>query len=236
MGQLILNGRAKEAEAAVDILFKLEGSATGLKKLSLKGSFEERGDEFFKKVASVISRHEVDKLEVDRTESGEEGEGGERLLSALEGDQWKHIRGLMIAVDGERVGTHAMRALVERRDGPVELDDFIFVSFPPSSETVSSECAALFKSFVASTSIKTLYLWFQMTPSDTESVLNSMDVSRLQEIYLTVDGYSSEQVDGVLDCLTNAHNLQEVKLYSFTPTQEQMKRMQERGVELLQGR
>ncbi|KAG0200835.1 hypothetical protein BGX31_003980, partial [Mortierella sp. GBA43] len=72
----------------------------------------------------------------------------------------------------------------------------------------SSECAALFKSFVASTSLKGLYLFVLMTPSDMESVLNSMDVSRLEEILLRAKGYSSPQVDCVLDCLTNAHNLQ----------------------------
>jgi hypothetical protein len=68
-----------------------------------------------------------------------------------------------------------------------------------------------------------------------ESVLNSMDVSRLEVISLRAKRYSSEQVDRVLDCLTNAHNLQKVALryMYYTPTQEQKERMQERGVNLL---
>jgi hypothetical protein len=84
MNALYLDGGA-EGEAAVDILVKLERGATGLKKLILSGSFEERGDEFFKKVASVISRHEVDKLDINLYGT-KEGEGGERVLSALDGN------------------------------------------------------------------------------------------------------------------------------------------------------
>ncbi|KAI8348933.1 hypothetical protein B0O80DRAFT_501642 [Mortierella sp. GBAus27b] len=151
---LRLSGKAVE-EAAVDILVKLERGATGLKKLSLKGSFEERGDQFFKNVASVISRHKVNNLEIDV--GGTKEEEGVRVL----------------------------------------------------------EWAALCKSFVASTSIRELQLYVEMTPSETESVLNSMDMSRLEEIRLRAEGYSSSEVDRVLDCLTNAHNLR--KCHSSHP-------------------
>ncbi|KAI8348945.1 hypothetical protein B0O80DRAFT_172705 [Mortierella sp. GBAus27b] len=230
MDTLSLDGKAEE-EAAVDILVKLERGATDLKRLFLRGSFEERGDQFFKNVASVISRHKVNKLEIDVC--GTKGEGGVRVLPVLEGDQWKHIRSLVIYLRQESEGTSEMKAVVEGRDkekGKVELDYFHLGCI--YAGTVSRECAALCKSFVASTSIKKLDLYVTMTSSDTESVLNSVDMTRLEEISLSADRHSSSQVDRVLDCLTNAHNLREVKLYSYIPTQEQKKRMEQRGVKL----
>ncbi|KAI8353538.1 hypothetical protein B0O80DRAFT_529667 [Mortierella sp. GBAus27b] len=184
------------------------------------------GDRAIKNLSTVVSWSELRSLVINLR--GEEGRA-----QILESIQWKHIRSLSIHMNKERLMTR-MRALIEGRDkvhGPVELDDFLLDCL--SIETESSECAALFKSFVASTSLKGLYLFVLMTPSDMESVLNSMDVSRLEEILLRAKGYSSPQVDCVLDCLTNAHNLQNVILDWYTPTQEQKKRMQERGVTLV---
>jgi hypothetical protein len=228
MDQLRLNGKAEE-EAAVDILVKLEKGAAGLKKLYLSGSFEEREDDFIRKVASVISRHEVDKLDIDVRRT-KEGEGGERVLSELEGDQRKHIRELTITVAEESEGIRVMKALVRgkgRVQGPLELDYFSLSC--SSFEVVSAELPALVRSFVAST--KYLYMFVEMTPSDLESVFNSMDVSRLEDVGLRAKGYSSVEVDRVLDCLTDAHKLHDVYL-DYSPTQEQTQRMQERGVRL----
>ncbi|KAI8349320.1 hypothetical protein B0O80DRAFT_460393 [Mortierella sp. GBAus27b] len=71
-----------------------------------------------------------------------------------------------------------------------------------------------------------------MTHSDMESVLNSMDMSRLERLWLRAKGYSSSEVDRILDCLTNAHNLQRATLSFYTPTKEQILRMQQRRVTL----
>ncbi|KAI8359025.1 hypothetical protein B0O80DRAFT_485048 [Mortierella sp. GBAus27b] len=183
-----------------------------------------------KYLSTVVSWSELRRLVINLT-----GDEGEERVQILESIQWKHMRTLEIYMDKESVGTRAMKALVEGRDkeqGQVELDYFKFYS--DTYEIVSSECAALFKSFVASTPIKELRLFVTMTPSDMESVLNSMDVTRLEVIRLRAQGYSSSEVDCVLDCLTNAHNLQNVELPQYTPTQEQKKRMHERGVTLRQ--
>ncbi|KAI8359004.1 hypothetical protein B0O80DRAFT_259828 [Mortierella sp. GBAus27b] len=181
-----------------------------------------------KYLSTVVSWSELRSLEIDlRWEEGEE------RAQILESIQWKHMRRLTIQMDKGSTGTRAMKALVEGRNkekGQVELDYFYLCS--RSHDIVLSECASLCKSFVASTSIKELYLWVPMTPSDMESVLNSMDVTRLEVIYLRAFGYSSSEVDRVLDCLTNAHNLQIVVLPFYTPTQEQIQRMQQRGVTL----
>ncbi|KAI8348956.1 hypothetical protein B0O80DRAFT_429326 [Mortierella sp. GBAus27b] len=231
MKHLSFNGSA-EGEAAVDMLVKLARGATGLKKLSLSGTYEERGNEFLKKLPSVISRHEVGKLIVSMRGTREE-EGGERVLLALEGDQWKYINYLEIYADKESEGSRAMKALMEGKDkghGPFELDYFSFRF--NSFETVSGELPALCKSFVTSTSIKELELGVEMTPSDLESMLNSMDLSRLEAINLRGREYSSYQMDRVLDCLTNAHNLGRVWLAYYSQTRQQIQRMGQRGVRL----
>ncbi|KAI8359033.1 hypothetical protein B0O80DRAFT_260258 [Mortierella sp. GBAus27b] len=222
---LDLWGRTRE-ETVLEVLAQLERNSTGLKRLGLQNVSRELGSPFIKKVAKVVSRSELRSLYMDlRREE-------ERAL-ILESIQWKHMRHLDIRMEKESMVTRVMDALVEGRNkekGQVELD--YFKLFSSSTETVSTECTALLRSFVA-TPIKKLQLRVHMTHSDLESVLNSMDVSRLEEIFLRAKGYSSSQVDNVLNYLTNAHHsLREVHLQWYVPTQQQKKRMQERGVKL----
>ncbi|KAI8353541.1 hypothetical protein B0O80DRAFT_529671 [Mortierella sp. GBAus27b] len=217
--EILEPGRSELAGSIVDAF----GST--LKELKVT-DYGQLGEAYIKYLSTVVSWSELRGLKINLSEE-------EERAQILESIQWKHIRSLRIWMNRASVGTGAMKALVEGRDkekGKVELDFFRFDS--DSSETVSSECASLCKSFVASTSIKKLELWVPMTPSDTESVLNSMDMSRLEEITLWAHGYSSSEVDGVLDCLTNAHNLRGVSLYKYIATQEQTQRMQKRGVTL----
>ncbi|KAI8358941.1 hypothetical protein B0O80DRAFT_495588 [Mortierella sp. GBAus27b] len=221
---LALDGREVEG-VAVDALTKLRRGALGLRRLFLSESFE-GGDQFIKNVAGVISQHELGLLAVDLMK----GEGGVRVLETLERDQWKHIRDLWISVGKDSIGTRVMKALAEGRDkghGPVELDYFHL-----SSPAVLPAQIELLRLFVALTGIKRLELYVDMTSSEMVSVLNSMAMYRLEEIELRPIGYSSKEVDGVLDCLTNAHNLREVRLKDFTPTPEQKKRMKDKGVSI----
>ncbi|KAI8348951.1 hypothetical protein B0O80DRAFT_461550 [Mortierella sp. GBAus27b] len=228
MDGLLLNGKAED-EAAVDILVKLERGAVELKHLKLAGSFEGRGDQFIRNVADVISRCELRGLEVNLS-STTTFKGGLRVLEVLEGDQWRHIRHLKIVVHMESSGTDAIKALTEWRDkvhGPAELDIFdIWFDYP----RLSGECAAQLRSFVASTMIKELHLAVHMAPSDLESILSSMDVSRLEEIDLQTKGFSSVEMDPVLDCLTNAHNLQDMRLRNYQLTRKQYYRIKARGI------
>ncbi|KAI8349610.1 hypothetical protein B0O80DRAFT_429020 [Mortierella sp. GBAus27b] len=220
--EIVLEGSADE-EGMVDAIANVEGQSIGLKNLKVGGKMQ--GGQYVQNVARIVSRSELPRLWIDLR-------GEEERVQILESIQWKHIRSLSIRVDRESVETRAMKALVEGRDkekGQVELDYFEFWSH--SFETVSSEFPALCKSFVASTSIENLYLWVHVTPSDMESVLKSMDMSRLRWITLWPEGYSSNQVDCILDCLNNAHNLQKVWLYLYDRTQEQIQRMKVRGVE-----
>ncbi|KAI8358930.1 hypothetical protein B0O80DRAFT_423936 [Mortierella sp. GBAus27b] len=223
--EIVKSDRSALVGAAAKIFARSKWDGTSLLELTIETGAR-LGDRCIKNLAATVSLSELRSLNIDLR--GEEGR-----VQILESIQWKHMRRLTIQMDKESPGTRAMKALVEGRDkekGQVELDHFEF--YYPSSFTVSSECAALFKSFVASTPIKRLYLSVQVTPSDTESVLSSMDVSRLEQIDLESKGYSSSEVDRVLGCLTNAHNLKLVTLYFYTPTQGQTRRMQRRGVTL----
>ncbi|KAI8349322.1 hypothetical protein B0O80DRAFT_501415 [Mortierella sp. GBAus27b] len=210
----------------VDVLRKSKESSE-FKELNVLDS-DQLGEAYIKYIATVVSRSELRKFVIDlRIE--------EERAQILESIQWKHIRTLEIWMEKESVPTSAMKALMEGRDkerGQVELDFFRFYSF--SSVTVSGECIALFKSFVASTSIKELLLNVPMTPFDMESVFQTMDMSRSEVLWLNPKGYSCSEVDRILDCLVNAHNLRKVGLSSwYTHTVEQIQRMQQRGVALV---
>ncbi|KAI8358971.1 hypothetical protein B0O80DRAFT_423971 [Mortierella sp. GBAus27b] len=223
--EIVEPDRSALVGAAAEIFASSEWDGANLLELTISTG-DRLGDTCIKNLAATVSWSELRSLMINLR-------GGE-LVQILESIQWEHMRKLEIEIDIGSTGTRAMKALMEGRDkeqGQVELDLFKFHS--SSYGTVSSECAAQFKSFVASTSIKELVLYVTMTPSDMESVVNSMDVSRLEVIRLWADGYSSSQVDRVLDCLTNAHNLREVVLDWYPPTQEQIQRMQQRGVTLL---
>ncbi|KAG0237896.1 hypothetical protein BGX31_003393 [Mortierella sp. GBA43] len=202
------------------------GNGSSLKELDVS-DYNNLGEAHIKYLSTVVSWSELRSLAINMR-----GEEREELAQILESIQWKHIRILSIWMDKESVGTRAMKALVEGRNkekGQVELDDFMFLSY--SDETVSTEQTLLLRSFMASTPIKRLVLDVRMTPSDMESMFSSMDMSLLRMIHLNAKGYSTSEVDDVLDCLVNAHNLQEVAFYSYTPTPEQTLRMQEKGVE-----
>ncbi|KAG0237895.1 hypothetical protein B0O80DRAFT_519814 [Mortierella sp. GBAus27b] len=227
INELFLEGRTDE-EAIVDAYAKVERRSTGLTKLIMRGVLEGQEDQFIQDVARIVSLSELRTLVIDM---GKKEEGRARILDSI---QWKHIRDLEIEMDKESVGIHAMRALVEGRSkekGSVELSRFGFQSDSSEVETVLDEKTALLRSFVASTSIKSLRLGIHVAPSDMESVLNAMDVSRLESIVLRTIGYSADEVDGVLDCLARARNLRHAYL-SGSLTQEQHARMQEKGISL----
>ncbi|KAG0221998.1 hypothetical protein B0O80DRAFT_259473 [Mortierella sp. GBAus27b] len=201
--------------------FGVKRNSEGLMELAMAGD----GKQFIQDAAWIVSRFKLGKL-VIHMEDGKHEE-------ILESIQWGHIRHLDIKMDNDSAGIRTMKTLVEGRykwKGPLELEFFQFLAL--SSKTASGEQAEYLRSFVESTSIKTLSLFVQMTPSDLESMVKTADVSRLEEIELRASGYSEDQVDAVLDCLANAEKLQKVKLWSYGSTQGQIQRMQERGVSL----
>ncbi|KAI8358959.1 hypothetical protein B0O80DRAFT_442746 [Mortierella sp. GBAus27b] len=190
---LVLEGSTDE-EAIVDALAKIEGNRTGLETLYVQEESMEQGVRFIQNVAKVISKSELSVLDVHLTSE----EGRAQILDSI---QWEHIRRLTISTDEKSVGIRAMKALVEGRNkcnGPVVLDYFKFSCY--CSETALDELPVLLRSFLASTSIETLWLLVQMTPPDLGSVLKTADLSRLDYINLKVDDYSSDEVDGIFEC------------------------------------
>ncbi|KAG0220849.1 hypothetical protein BGX31_010459 [Mortierella sp. GBA43] len=145
--QLVLEGRTDE-EAIVDAFAKVERNRTGLKELTIKGVCERQGEQFIEDAASIVSRSELDRLDIQL-------EGDERRVKILESIQWKHIRHLRIEMHQECVGTLAMKALVKGRnkvEGTSELEYFGFFLHPPSA--ASTEQAELLQSFAQSTLVK----------------------------------------------------------------------------------
>ncbi|KAI8358978.1 hypothetical protein B0O80DRAFT_442847 [Mortierella sp. GBAus27b] len=221
--KLVLEGSTDD-EAVVDAFAKVEGDSTGLREFTMLGVAEGQGDQVIQNIASIVSRSELIKLEVHLN-------GEERRAEILEPIQWQCIRRLKIIVDNESVGTRAMMASVKGRNGlkePVELEFFGLGCDSP--ETMSTGQVELLRSFVASTSIKELQLVVRMALSDMESVVKSVDVSRLEVIYLWANGFTSSQVDHVLDCLRSATKLQKVYLFYYSPTEEQKEKMKTKGV------
>ncbi|KAI8358911.1 hypothetical protein B0O80DRAFT_258556 [Mortierella sp. GBAus27b] len=216
---LALRGGSCE-KAVVDAFAGLQRSRTGLTYLVLGSIYQDLGSQFIKNLARIVSRSELDSLDVNL---GNE-EGRAQILESI---QWEHVRDLDIAVDREIVGVRAIQILVDSTEkmssGRVKVESFRF--YCSSEEIISAELSELVRSFVASTRLKTLKLGVTMTPSAVVSVLQSTDVSQLEEVVIRAEGFTSDQVDSVLDCLENADKSRGVYLLSYHPTQKQKERM-----------
>ncbi|KAI8358969.1 hypothetical protein B0O80DRAFT_495612 [Mortierella sp. GBAus27b] len=222
---LVLAGEWYE-EAIVDAFARPERIGARLRELYIKSDSMERGDQFIRDVATVVSRFDLDKLVIELR-------GVKRRMQILESMPWKRIRHLKIDMNLETVGTCAMKALVDGKnmvDGSVGLEFFGINS--SCANTALAEQAALLKSFVATVSLKTFELNVPMTLTDIRTLLKTADVSRLEELRVWTKGYLSEQVGGVLDCLANAHNLRRVVLISNVPTQDEIRNMRAKGITL----
>ncbi|KAG0218557.1 hypothetical protein B0O80DRAFT_258724 [Mortierella sp. GBAus27b] len=203
----------------------LIGEVPGLMELSVLDT-DLIGEATIKKLAAIVAWSEVSKLEVHLRFK----ERRERILGSI---PWKHMCHLHISMDDERVGTRALKVLVEgihNMSGQLELEWFMFRSH--SFETITDKQAELLRKFLASISVRTLTLSVDMFPATMVSVLKAADLSRVERLVLCSRGYSYGQLDSVLDCLGNAQRLQRVKFYPFLPNQEQKDRMKARGVTL----
>lgn len=82
------------------------------------------------------------------------------------------------------------------------------------------------------TPIKDLGLYVRITFSELESVLRAANISRFETVKLRLNG-SSKDADSIINHLTNARNLRKLVLRNSALTREQIERMKERGVELI---
>jgi hypothetical protein len=126
-----------------------------------------------------------------------------------------------------------MRVLVDgvtKMSEKVELVEFLFWSETNTLLTLPE--GDLLQFFVASTSIKNLYLDVDMALEQILSLLKSADVSRMHHLELWAGGLDSVQVDSILEGLQRAKKLRYLNLYGASTTDEQKSRMMARGVTL----
>ncbi|KAG0237898.1 hypothetical protein B0O80DRAFT_495630 [Mortierella sp. GBAus27b] len=195
----------------------------GLKELKVWQPDQRLGDLCIGKIAAIVSRSRMRKLEIHL---GDE-EGRVRIL---EGIQWEHIRNLEIYMRKKDNGTGALITLKEGMDkmsGQVQLERFKFWTF--DSAVLEAE---LFATFLNSTRLKGLETNLTMTPEHTNSLLLSTNLSRLRELSLQLRGFSEEQVNVILDCLQGASSLLKLVLSAYTPTEDQIMRMKGQGIAL----
>ncbi|KAI8358973.1 hypothetical protein B0O80DRAFT_519805, partial [Mortierella sp. GBAus27b] len=95
-------------EAIVDTFARPETIGAGLRELYIKSDSMERGDQFIRDVASVVSRFDLDKLVIELR-------GVKRRMQILESIPWKRIRHLKIDMNLETVGTCVCDEGVSRR-------------------------------------------------------------------------------------------------------------------------
>ncbi|KAF9344992.1 hypothetical protein BGX34_005128, partial [Mortierella sp. NVP85] len=213
---------------AVDTLAKAitttNGSAFKIIELSRKVLL---GDSFVNNVSSIVSRSELISITIWMRQE----EGRVRILESI---QWKHLRTLYIHLKRGTFETSVMRALVNgmtKMSDKVELESFWFWSgtcFPP---LILPE-GDLLQTFVASASVKTLWLLVDMTLEQILSFLKSADFSRLERLFLWAKGFDSVKVDAILNGLQHSTKLRRLTLRYANITMEQEERMNAKMVRI----
>ncbi|KAG0231637.1 hypothetical protein B0O80DRAFT_484960 [Mortierella sp. GBAus27b] len=195
-----------------DFVLKSSANGSGLKRLKVSDTNKELRETCIRNLSSIASRSELDKVDIHL---GDE-EGRVQILKSV---QWKNVRKLCISIKEERVGTCAMRALVNEVGNMSQLEVFAFKS---SAGQTSAELAELLRVFVASTSLKELSLCVRMSFDQTMALIASANLSKLQGLKLFGQyGFNSIQMDKVLAGLQKASNTREIQPYLYVPTQMQ---------------
>jgi hypothetical protein len=215
-------------ELTADAIAKATTNGLAFTKLFLEREGQ-LGDSFVNNISSVVSRSELSRIEI-RTK---EDEGRVRILESI---QWQYLRELRVFLKPGTFETSVMRALVngvEKMSEKVELDWFQFDSETRDTPLTMTE-GDLLQTFVASTSIKTLFLLVDMTLEQMLSLFVSADFSRLKHLYLWTNRFDSVKVDDILDGLQHATKLNRLAFYGTVITDQQRSRMNAKGVELVQ--
>jgi len=215
-------------EMAVDTLAKAiattNGSAFKMLYFKREGQI---GDSFINNISSIVGRSELHTIDIlMRIDPG-------RVL-ILESIQWKHLRELYIAMKPGTFETRVMRLLVDgvtKMSEKVELDMFYFWTEKWRTPLTLPE-EDLLQAFVASTSIKELQLYVDMTLEQILSLLKSTDFSRLEKLGLWAKGFDSVKVDAIIDGVGHATKLSVLELRYANITDGQTRRMKSNGITL----
>ena len=198
-----------------------------LKQLTLWGSCGNLGEKCINKLASIVARSKLRKLDIDL-------DAEEERVQILESIQWEYIRHLEIEMDDRSIGMGPLKALVdgiESLSGRALLERFVYMHTCDANE-LSIAQERLLGSFLALTSLEYLELDAKLTSKQVQSVIESANVCRLQQLHVLGEGYASDELDGILDRLQHAVELRLVRLSGSNITKEQEERMKEKGVVL----
>jgi hypothetical protein len=162
-------------------------------------------------------------------------ENDEERVRILESIQWTHIRELEIIMKQRGFETRVMKALIDGAkevSGRVELEGFYFHIKKDSNGSLAMPEGELLQAFLSSTPLKKLLLEADFTLEQTLSMLKSTDFSRMQRLDLCTQGFSSAELDSVLECLQHARELRVIELWQANITAEQKNLMMGKGITL----
>lgn len=206
---------------------KATKNGSRLKELVLYGVDRNLGEQCIDDLASIAARSELYNLDIHL-------DSEEERVYILESVQWKYIRKLMVGVDDESVGMSPLKAIVdgiEELSGSVILEHFVF-SYEHPGDSLPIAQQQLLQSLLASTSLKHLKLNVTLTLEQMLSLIESANVSRLQQLILLGEGFESSDVDAILDKLQHAADLRNLCLTGSNIKDEQIERMETRGITL----
>ena len=186
------------------------------------------GKKFINNLSSIVCRSELSMIIFNTYDD----KGRVRILESI---QWKYLRTLCIHMTPGTFETSVMRALVDgvmKMLEKVQLEGLVFWAEAGNDGPLTLPEGDLLQSFVASTSIERLELCVDMTLEQMLSFLKTADFSRMHHLELWAFGFSSVQVDAILDGLQHATKLEELFLLYANITDEQISRMEVKGVSL----
>jgi hypothetical protein len=163
-------------------------------------------------------------------------ESEEERIHILESIQWDHLCELEISMERKRMEMPVMRALIEgaiKMKGRMGLEEFRLYSERDGPLKMPRD--GLLEAFLSSTSLKTLELDVAMVHGQMVSLLQSVDLSRMQKLCLRTNNLASARVDDilkVLDVVNRATELRCIRLSQADITEDQVERMKEKNIEL----
>jgi len=191
-------------------------------------SVEQLSDSYVESITEILDWSRFSKITV----RAREDEGRVQILNRI---RWDYLRELDIIVEHQGMESRVMRTLVNsvkrQREG-VSLESFILRSEDHASSSLAMPQDELLQAFLSSTSIKNLVLWIYVTFEEALSLIKSVDLPRIQSLYLSTKGLDAANVDSLLDCLQHAKQLRCIRLGSNAITNEQVQRMNAKGIQL----
>ena len=215
-------------DSTVSGFAKATEDGSSLKELTLQNIGRNLSEQCITDLASIVSRSELRKLEINL-------ENDEERVRILESIQWTHIRELEIIMKQRGFETRVMKALIDGAkevSGRVELEGFYFHIKKDSNGSLAMPEGELLQAFLSSTPLKKLLLEADFTLEQTLSMLKSTDFSRMQRLDLCTQGFSSAELDSVLECLQHARELRVIELWQANITAEQKNLMMGKGITL----